>query len=54
MLGEVARSKNAYLAAGVYEREGALVYNTAVLLGPRGRILHHYRKAHPWTIAEYA
>jgi predicted amidohydrolase len=28
-------------------------FNTAVLLGPSGQILAHYRKATPWTIAEY-
>ncbi|MHC5081833.1 MAG: carbon-nitrogen hydrolase family protein [Planctomycetota bacterium] len=29
-------------------------FNTALLLDPRGEILLHYRKTHPWTVAEYA
>ena len=45
-LGKVARSKNAYLVAGVYEREGPLVYNTAVLLDRDGAYAGKYRKVY--------
>lgn len=34
--------------------EKRLYFNTAVLIGSNGEILLHYRKAHPWTPAEYA
>ncbi|WP_225774952.1 nitrilase family protein [Pseudomonas sp. Marseille-Q5115] len=37
-----------YLAAGVAEREGARLYDTAVLVGPEGYI-GKYRKAHLWN-----
>lgn len=43
-LGELARQVNAYLIAGIYEREGLAVYNTSVLIGRDGRLLGRYRK----------
>jgi predicted amidohydrolase len=42
--GEQARQNNLYLVAGLIERDGALIYNTAVLLGPDGRLVGKYRK----------
>ena len=42
--GELARKHGLYIVAGLYEREGALVYNAAVLLGPDGRVVGKYRK----------
>lgn len=45
-LGRIARSKNAYLVAGVYEREGPLVYNTSVLLDREGKLAGKYRKVY--------
>jgi predicted amidohydrolase len=45
-LGELARRKDAYVVAGLYERDGAAVYNTAVLLDRRGRLLGRYRKVY--------
>ncbi len=44
-LAEAARSKRAYIVAGLAEREGKRAYNSAVLVGPRGHI-GTYRKAH--------
>jgi predicted amidohydrolase len=43
-LGELAAKHDLYLVAGLVEREGRLIYNTAVLLGPDGRLVGKYRK----------
>jgi len=45
-LGDLARRHNAYVAAGIYERERAAVYNTAVLLDRAGRLVGKYRKVY--------
>ena len=43
-LGAAAREHGLHIIAGVYEREGAAVYNTAVVIGPDGALLGKYRK----------
>jgi len=43
-LGEQAKKHGFYIVAGLMERDGALVYNVAVLLGPDGAIAGKYRK----------
>jgi predicted amidohydrolase len=45
---EIARDKNIYLVAGITERDGAALYNSAVVLGPEGYI-GTYRKMHLWN-----
>ena len=45
-LGSVARSLHSYVVAGIAERVGAAVYNTAVLLGRDGAVVGKYRKTH--------
>jgi predicted amidohydrolase len=45
---EIARDKNIYLVAGITERDGAALYNSAVVLGPEG-YLGTYRKMHLWN-----
>ncbi|MDQ2798909.1 MAG: carbon-nitrogen hydrolase family protein, partial [Armatimonadota bacterium] len=45
-LGAVAKSLNCYLVAGLFERVGPVVYNTAVLIGRAGEIVGTYRKTH--------
>lgn len=45
-LGEAAKRLNAYIVAGVYEREGAAVYNTAVLIDRQGNLAGKYRKVY--------
>ena len=45
-LGEFARKHKTYLVAGLYEREGRVVYNTAVLLDRWGQVAGKYRKVY--------
>jgi predicted amidohydrolase len=45
-LGEMARRRNSYIVAGIYEREGAAVYNTAILIDRAGRLIGKYRKVY--------
>ena len=42
---DAASSHNGYVAGGFCERDGEALYNTAVLVGPAG-VLLHYRKLH--------
>jgi predicted amidohydrolase len=46
ILGEAARKSGIYVVAGIYEREGSLIYNTAVLIDRNGNIAGKYRKTH--------
>ncbi|MCL5745654.1 MAG: carbon-nitrogen hydrolase family protein [Acidobacteria bacterium] len=45
-LGELARKRHSYVIAGIYERDGVAVYNTAVLLDRTGRLAGKYRKVY--------
>jgi len=45
-LGEIARKKNSYLVAGMYERDGAAIYNTAVFIDRAGSVVGKYRKVY--------
>lgn len=45
-LGEFARKRNSYVAAGIYERDGVAVYNTAVLIDRQGKVAGKYRKVY--------
>jgi len=40
----LAKKHKVHLVVGLFERDGSLVYNVAVLLGPDGKILGKYRK----------
>ncbi len=42
--GELARKNNLHLVLSLHERVGHLVYNTAVLLGPDGKLIGKYHK----------
>lgn len=45
--GTLAKKYNLYLVPGLVERDGALIYNVAVLIGPDGQIIGKYRKVTP-------
>ncbi|MGH9363108.1 MAG: carbon-nitrogen hydrolase family protein, partial [Thermoanaerobaculia bacterium] len=40
----LSRKHGLYIAAGLVEREGRLIYNVAALLGPQGELAGKYRK----------
>jgi predicted amidohydrolase len=42
--GELARRHDLYIVAGLVEKEGHLMYNTAALIGPDGQLVGKYRK----------
>ena len=43
-LGEAAKKHNMYIVAGLLEKEGDVVYNTAVLINRQGELAGKYRK----------
>lgn len=45
-LGEKARRHKMYIVAGLFEREGNAVYNTAVLIDRQGKVAGKYRKVY--------
>lgn len=45
-LGSLAREVGAYIVAGIYERVGPVIYNTAVLIDRKGKLAGTYRKTH--------
>src|ERR1039458_2412188 len=45
-LGELALKHSSYVAAGMYEREGTAIYNTAVLIDRAGNVEGKYRKVY--------
>ena len=42
--GTLAKKHDLYIVAGLVERSGHLIYNTAVLIGPDGKVVGKYRK----------
>jgi predicted amidohydrolase len=42
--GTLAREQNLYIVAGLVERDGPLIHNVAVLIGPDGKVAGKYRK----------
>lgn len=45
-LGELAKKRRTWIAAGIYERENTAIYNTAVLIDREGRLAGKYRKVY--------
>jgi predicted amidohydrolase len=43
-LAESARANSVYVCAGLIERAGSKIFNSAILLAPDGRLLLHHRK----------
>lgn len=46
VLGRVAAEYGLWICAGIYERDGADCYNTAILIDRQGRLAGRYRKIH--------
>ena len=46
-LASLAKKYNLYIVASLHERDGHLIYNTAILVGPEGRLVGKYRKICP-------
>lgn len=46
-LADVARDCRLWIGLGLYEREGARLYDAAVLLAPDGKLALHYRRIDP-------
>ncbi len=42
--GALAKQHDLYIVAGLVERDGHLLYNVAVLIGPEGQVVGKYRK----------
>jgi len=51
-LCQAAQKHGVYAAAGLTERDGDLIYNTAILVSPDGHILLKHRKINILTIAQ--
>ncbi|MBI4907212.1 MAG: carbon-nitrogen hydrolase family protein [Acidobacteria bacterium] len=45
-LGQLAKERGSYVVAGLYEAEGAAVYNTSVMIDRAGRLVGKYRKVY--------
>ncbi len=52
-LSVLARAHGLYLCAGLVERTSGAIYNSAVLIGPDGRICLHHRKIYELEIARH-
>ncbi|HEX3148365.1 MAG TPA: carbon-nitrogen hydrolase family protein [Gemmataceae bacterium] len=50
-LAAVAQSLHVWVAAGLVERHGSRLFNSAVLIGPDGELLLHHRKINELDIA---
>lgn len=51
-LAEAATEHGVYLCGGITERAGDAVYNSAILIGPDGALLHRHRKINELEIGQ--
>jgi predicted amidohydrolase len=49
VMGALCRLYDLYIIYGLPEKDGAVMYNSAVCLDPDGKIVKVYRKAHPFA-----
>ncbi len=50
-LAQAARASSIYVAAGLVERDSERLYNSALLIDPRGRVVTRHRKIHELDVA---
>jgi predicted amidohydrolase len=50
-LADAAETNNIYVCAGIVERDGDSIYNSAVIIGPDGNLLIRHRKLNELDIA---
>jgi predicted amidohydrolase len=50
-LAQAAKDSGVYVAAGLVERAGPKIFNSAVLIGPNGDLLLHHRKINELDVA---
>lgn len=51
VLSEAARKNNVFICSGVIEKDGDIVYNSAVIIDNKGKILIKHRKIYELSIA---
>ncbi len=53
-LARIARRRDVHIVGPLVLREGDVISNAAVLVGPQGDVLTTYRKRHPWIPERWA
>lgn len=53
-LAALARRHGSHVCGPIIEADGVRTFNSAVVLDPRGELVAHYRKRHPWFPERWA